>query len=83
MTRTPAAAFPGVVTAPSRVQRVVRLPLPRADQDRVRELHLLPPRSAHREQEGADGGEPGGPGGGGDGRSQGSVHPGCSAQLYG
>lgn len=75
--------FPAALTAPSRAQRVVRLPLPGADQDRARELHLLPPGSAHREQEGADGGEPGGSGGGGDGRSQGPLHPGRGAQLHG
>lgn len=77
------SGFTSVVTAASYAQRVVRLPLPRADQDRVRQLHVLPPGSAHRKQEGAVGGEPRGPGGGGDGRRQGSDHPGRSSQLDG
>lgn len=62
---------------------MVRLPLPRADQDRVRQLNVLPPGSAHRKQEGAVGGESGEPGGGGDGQRQGPGHPGRLALLYG
>lgn len=77
------SGFTSAVTATSSVQRVVRLPLPRADQDRARQLDVLPPGSAHREQEGADGGKPGEPGGGGDGCRQGADHPRCSPQLYG
>lgn len=71
------------LTPSSSVQRVVRLPLPRADQDRVRQLDVLPPGATHRKQEGADGREPREPGGGGDGCRQGPDHPGCISQLHG
>lgn len=62
---------------------MVRLPLPGADQDRVRQLDVLPPGPADWKQEGAVGGESGEPGGGGDGRRQSSGHPGRIAVLYG
>ena len=62
---------------------MVRLPLPRADQDRVGQLDVLPHGSAHWKQEGAVGGEPGEHGGSGDGCRQGSGHPGGIALLHG
>ena len=75
--------FPFWQSLLSCLQWVVWLPLPRADQDRVRELHVLPPGSAHRQQEGAVGGESAEPGGGGDGQRQGSGHPRRIAVLHG
>ena len=62
---------------------MVWLPLPRAYQDCVRKLDVLPPGAAHWKQEGAVGGESGEPGGGGDGQRQGSGHPGGVALLHG
>lgn len=65
------------------LQRVVRLPLPGADQNRAGQLNVLPPGPADRQPEGAVGGESGEPGGGGDGQRQGPGYPGRLTQLHG
>ncbi|XP_072717211.1 dynactin subunit 1 isoform X6 [Ciconia boyciana] len=62
---------------------VVRVPLPRADQDRPGELHLLPAGQVYREPQGAERGEPGGAGGDRHGRRQGAGHPGSLPLLHG
>lgn len=68
---------------PCALQGMVWLPLPGADQDRFRELNVLPPGPAHWQQEGAHRGEAGEPGGGGDGQCQSSGHSGGVSLLYG
>ncbi len=65
------------------LQWVVRLPLPRAGQDRGWQLDILPSSSAHRKQERAVGGKSREAGGGGDGQRQGTGHFGCITLVHG